>query len=218
MDNVIRPYQPADREALHQIGADTAFFGDPVEAYLDDRHVFIDGFYAYYTDFEPEHAWVACGDGRVVGFLTGCADTARRQRILRNKIAPRLLMGWLQGKYHTGPKTWHYLLSGLRAVLLGEVPHPNLSGYPAHLHINLLPDWRGRGLGQQLISACLDQMTSLGLPGIHLETTSMNIAAVHLYEKMGFRILEAKSTHLYQGLVDQPVEIRVYGRKLTRSM
>ena len=36
------------------------------------------------------------------------------------------------------------------------------------------------------MQACLDQMTELGIPGIHLKTTSMNTAAIKLYEKMGF--------------------------------
>ena len=35
---------------------------------MEDRNVFLDAFYAYYTDLEPEHAWVACADAAVVGF------------------------------------------------------------------------------------------------------------------------------------------------------
>jgi hypothetical protein len=53
---LIRPYQPKDRESVFRIAADTAFFGAPIEAYMEDRNVFLDAFYAYYTDLEPEHA------------------------------------------------------------------------------------------------------------------------------------------------------------------
>lgn len=215
MADLIRPYQKSDREALHQIGADTAFFGAPVENYLEDRHIFMDGFYAYYTDYEPEHAWIACSDAKVVGFLTGCTNTTRFQRIMHQKIGPALFIRWIRGQYHTGPKTWKYCYQGLRTVLRREIPHFDLTGYPAHLHINLLPDWRGRGLGRQLIDACLNQMTSLGLTGIHLETTSLNTAAVKLYEKTGFQLLDAKVTTMYQDLVDKRVELRIYGIKLT---
>jgi len=67
----IRLYQAGDRPALRQIAADTAFFGQPIEALMEDRRLFLDSFYRYYTDVEPEHAWVACAGGQVAGFLTG---------------------------------------------------------------------------------------------------------------------------------------------------
>ncbi len=79
-DLVIRPYKPADRQAVFRIGGDTAFFGAPIEAYMEDRTAFLDAFYAYYTDLEPEHTWVAAANEEVVGFLTGCVDTRVHDR------------------------------------------------------------------------------------------------------------------------------------------
>ena len=57
-----------------RIAADTAYFGDPIEAYMEDRNVFLDAFYAYYTDLAQEHAWAACAQDVVVGFLMGSVD------------------------------------------------------------------------------------------------------------------------------------------------
>jgi hypothetical protein len=76
----VRPYQQEDRETVLQIAADTAFFGEPVEHYMDDRRLFCDAFYGYYTDVEPEHGWVATANGVVAGFLMGCWDTKGRER------------------------------------------------------------------------------------------------------------------------------------------
>ena len=87
---VIRPYQPADRETLFSIAAGTGYFGEPVEAFLEDRALFTGSFYAYYTDLEPEHAWVACADGIVVGYLAGCADTRSQLRRWVRSILPNL--------------------------------------------------------------------------------------------------------------------------------
>ena len=53
---IVRPYRQGDRDAVHRIAADTAFFGEPVEAFLDDRRLFCDAFCSYYTDLEPELA------------------------------------------------------------------------------------------------------------------------------------------------------------------
>jgi hypothetical protein len=59
-DLLIRPYQPADRQAVFRIGADTAFFGAPIEVCLEDRNLFLDAFYACYTDLEASWpaAWI----------------------------------------------------------------------------------------------------------------------------------------------------------------
>lgn len=40
----IRPYYPNDRDALFRIAGDTAFFGNPIEAYMEDRRLFLDAF------------------------------------------------------------------------------------------------------------------------------------------------------------------------------
>lgn len=208
---LIRPFQPADREALLQIGADTAFFGAPIEKYMEDRRIFMDSFYAYYTDQEPEHAWVACDGEQVVGFLTGCTDTRWHDHIMRQRILPAVLWRALRGKYRVGPKTWRYARAAANAALRGEIPGPDLSRYPAHLHINLLPDWRGFGLGRRLIEAYLHQLREQHVPGVFLQTTSMNAIAVKLYEKVGFCLLGSRQTRMYEHLIDTPVENRCYG-------
>jgi ribosomal protein S18 acetylase RimI-like enzyme len=225
---MVRPYQPAgshspggdprspggDRAALFQIGADTAFFGEPIEFYMEDRCIFLDSFYAYYTDYEPEHAWVACAGGQVVGFLTGCTDTHRQARILLRKLIPGVAWRLLQGYYHPGKKTWRYVRAIISAGLRREVPLANLELYPAHLHINLAAEWRGYGLGKRLMQAYLAQLKQLGVRGVHLGTTSMNEIACRMYERTGFHLLGARPTRMWAGLIDHPVENLCYGMEL----
>ena len=116
-----------DREALFNIGADTAFFGAPIEAYMEDRRTFLDAFYAYYTDYEPQHAWVACVNHQVVGFLTGCTDTPRQEKITRSKLVPAVAWNVLRGRYKLGPKAWRYTRAILAAGLRGEFPRQTCS-------------------------------------------------------------------------------------------
>lgn len=213
---LVRQYQPQDRQALQMIGADTAFFGAPIEAFLDDRRVFMDAFYSYYTDYEPQHAWVACEDERVVGFLTGCTNTGIHDRIMGQKIIPRVFWKWVRGFYHTGKKTARYAWAILGAEIRGEIPGADHTKYPAHLHINLLPAWRGVGLGRKLIEAYIQQLEALQVPGVYLQTTTMNGAAIKLYEKVGFHLLASKPTRMYAHLVDVPVENCCYAMQLPR--
>ncbi len=214
MTQVVRPFQPADRQALLTIGSETAFFGAPIEAYLEDRQVFEDAFFSYYTDYEPEHAWAACDDKMLVGFLTGCIDTKRHDQIFRRKILPTVFWKWLRGKYHPGKKTMKFVLALVKAEMHGEISSADISLYPAHLHINLLPAWRGKGLGRKLMECYLRQLRESGVIGVHLTTTSFNKAACRLYEAAGFSLLEEHPTRMYAHLVNHPISHRCYGMRL----
>ena len=213
---VVRPYQAVDREALFQIGADTAFpeGGAPVEVYMEDRRTFLDSFYAYYTDYEPEHVWVACADHQVVGFLTGCTDTKHRDKITRQKLIPGVVWNVLHRSYKLGPKTWRYTREIIAAGLRGEFPPTDEKRFPTHLHINLAASFRGLGLGRRLMQTYLVQLKELGVTGVHLHTTSLNEAACHLYEASGFRLWAARPTRMWRYLIDRPVENRCYARKI----
>jgi ribosomal protein S18 acetylase RimI-like enzyme len=210
----VRPYQAGDREALFKIGADTAFFGAPIEAFMEDRRPFLDSFYAYYTDYEPEHAWVACVGSQVVGFLTGCTDTNRRNKITRQKLIPGVVWNVLSGRYKLGFKTLSYTRATIAAGLRGEFPPADVKRFPAHLHINLTDGFRGLGLGRRLMQAYLAQLKTLGVPGVHLHTTSLNEAACHLYEACGFRIWSSRPTRTWRYLIDRPVENRCYALEI----
>lgn len=210
----VRPYEPADRAAMFELVADLAFFGEPVEAFLEDRQLFSEAFCAYYIDREPEHAWVAHAEGQIVGYLLGCLDTSAQRRRWRREILPQLIGRTLRGRYRLGRSTVRYALAYARGLLCGEFPRVDLASYPAHLHLGVAAPWRGRGLGRQLLEAFLAQARAAGVPGVHLETTSHNVAACRLYERLGFRLLDARPTRLWAGLVDGPVENRCYGLRL----
>jgi len=213
---VVRHYRPSDREALHRIAGDTAFFGQPIETYLDDRGHFLDLFVAYYTDYEPNYAWVAEVGGQVVGYLTGCPDTARHRRVLLRHLLPRVLLRFLAGRYRVGRRTWHYIGRLALAELRGEFPSPDLAAYPAHLHINVAAGWRGQGLGKRLMAAYLAQLRTEGVPGVHLETTTRNRAAMCLYRSFGFQLLAARRTRLWEGIIAEPVENLIFGLRLRK--
>jgi len=214
MTPIVRLCRPEDRAAILQIAADTGFFGAPVEAFMQDRRMMQDVFVAYYVDREPEHLWVADVDGAVVGYICGSTggSAATWGRGL-TAFSAGLRLATL--RYNVDALTLRYFRRTAGAVLGGEYPHVDLSNYPAELHINLAEAARGLGLGRKLMQACLDQMTELGLPGIHLKTTNRNAAATSLYEKMGFQLLARKRTRLWEPwLPGVEMENLVYGKRL----
>jgi GNAT superfamily N-acetyltransferase len=62
--------------------------------------------------------------------------------------------------------------------------------YPAHLHINLAPAFRSRGIGQQLIEAFCAGAAGAGRTGVHV-VTGKGMRNVRFYEKCGFRTIGA---------------------------
>lgn len=213
----IRAFEPADRQQLMKIAADTAFFGNPIEIYLDDRRIFQDYFYAYYTDFEPENALVATADNMVVGFLTGCMDTRRQLNITKKVLLPNVIWNVIRGKYKLGKKTWTYYRKLNQEKHAGRIYYVNLKQFPAHLHINVDQAWRGNGIGNRLLRVYLDHLMQAGIPGVHLGTTSENETACRLYSQIGFKLLDSKPTLQWTELIDHPVETRIYGLILPDS-
>jgi DNA-binding MarR family transcriptional regulator/predicted GNAT family acetyltransferase len=57
------------------------------------------------------------------------------------------------------------------------------------------PNIQGKGIGKRLIEACLERVQSLGAHKIFLETNTKCTAAVHLYEKYGFRHIKVTYTN-----------------------
>jgi GNAT superfamily N-acetyltransferase len=144
----------------------------------------------------------------------GCVDTKlQRQRWARG-ILPNLMRHVLRGGYRLGRRARQFAASGALSLLRGELTHVDLGAYPAHLHINIEQRWRGQGLGRRLMEAYLAQLRRLRVRGVHLQTTSLNEAACRLYEKAGFRLLDARPTRLWAHFVDRPVQNRCYGLRL----
>jgi ribosomal protein S18 acetylase RimI-like enzyme len=54
------------------------------------------------------------------------------------------------------------------------------------LHINLLPEARGTGLGALLMKQWQDHLRQAGVPGCHLGTIAENTRAIGFFERMGF--------------------------------
>jgi hypothetical protein len=97
-------------------------------------------------------------------------------------------------------QTWRYALRRGGAALQRR-PHVNLQSFPAHLHLNVASGWRGEGIGRQLLLAFLEQMRSLGVKGVHANSTDLNRDAGRLFDRVGFRIADSKPTCQWSGLV-----------------
>jgi GNAT superfamily N-acetyltransferase len=205
----IRSFESADADAVCEISADTARFGEPVESILEDRRLFVDLFSWMYVSYFPETCWVAEPEGQVVGYVTGCLDTGAYERLFRHNL---LRVGWrvCLGRYRVGRRTLRTGVGFVREAIC-RCPVPDLVRYPAHLHINVTAPYRGQGVGYRLISAYLAYCRKNSIPGVHLRTSDQNTVALHLYRKMDFETLYQFSS-LYHSIANRrPVQAILMG-------
>jgi ribosomal protein S18 acetylase RimI-like enzyme len=62
--------------------------------------------------------------------------------------------------------------------------------------LGVLPEWRHRGIASILMDACEREM---GMPVVKLTVRRGNQAAIHLYEKLGFRQVDIWSKYYHNG-------------------
>ena len=135
----IRAYRAGDRRHIAAIIAATALRGRPLAAFFEDQPVLLKLFMDYYLRYEPESCFVAERAGRVVGYIMGCKDTRRYQRMVLLRYGPqlvvRVLARLLTGRYRriaTYRTLWWALSRGWR-----EVPEADLKHFPAHAHLGV---------------------------------------------------------------------------------
>ncbi|MEU6669665.1 GNAT family N-acetyltransferase [Streptomyces sp. NPDC046727] len=180
----IRPYRPADRDAVADVCVRTAHEGGDSRAIYPDRRLMPSIFAEPYCHFDPDLAFVLDdGTGRAVGYIVGTADTERFVEEFRRTWIPRLA-----GRYsmpaapaRTPTEEMIGLLHHPERMLV-----PELAAYPAHLHIDLLPAWQGRGYGRGLLRTFLDALHEQGVRAVHLGMVTANTAARAFYDRVGF--------------------------------
>jgi ribosomal protein S18 acetylase RimI-like enzyme len=208
---VLRPYAPVDRAAVRALCCETAYGEVPLESFFPDRDLFADLMTGYYLEGEPESAWVAETAGRVVGYLLGCRDTRRQRRVQAARVVPAALAGFARRGGLVRMATWRLVSANLRLPRRGE--RFAEERYPAHLHLGLDAEHRGKDLGHRLVAAFLGQLRQAGVPGVHAVVLAENSGGRHFFEQLEFQPLARGRALRRPGQARAPRKI-VYGRRL----
>ena len=178
----IRPYRPGDLAALYDICVRTADGGEDARGRYSNDELVGDIFAAPYAHFDPGLVFVIDDGGKAVGYVVGTADTATFVKRYAAEWIP--LVGDKYPPAAAPPRTpEENMLAAHYHPERMLVPGLDLDAYPAHLHIDLLPPYQGRGYGRQLI----DRFASaVGSPGVHLAMATTNVRARGFYDRLGF--------------------------------
>lgn len=178
----IRTARASDEDTILEICLRTADGGqDGSHCYSDPR---LPGLVwaLPYVRLCSENAFVLTRGEEVMGYCVAAPDTAAYEQRLEQEWWP-LLKAELQGFASRTAQDRNVLSFILNAP---RTPNEITDPYPAHLHINLLPELQKGGYGSKLISHQLQALKRSGAVGVHLGVDPRNEGVTGFYGKFGF--------------------------------
>ena len=182
----IRPYRESDLERLYHICLATGDNGKDSSHLYSDPNLVGAMYAAPYAIFEPELCFVlADGDDIAVGYILGTKDTAT--------FGQRCEIDWyppLREKFPLLAEDDQSAEAILRrSIHRGQETKNWFPDYPAHLHIDILPEGQGGGWGRKMMELFWDKLRSIDVSGVHLGVSKQNRNAVSFYHHIGFETL-----------------------------
>lgn len=179
----IRPFHPGDEPALAEICLKTADAGADGTGILDDDRIWAEIFVLPYVRRHPDLAFVVeADDGRVGGYAVATDDTDAFEAWFRDEWWPERGARWPKPEGEGSRQDGTLIYAYSRAP--GAEPYA--ARYPAHLHIDLLPELQGQGWGRRLIDRIVATLRARGVTGLHLVASADNAGALAFYPRVGF--------------------------------
>jgi GNAT superfamily N-acetyltransferase len=198
----IRNYRASDRDIVRKLCCETGFIGNPIDPVFEDRQLFADFLTGYYTDWEPESAFVLEVGGEVRGYLLGSRKPLRQQLYNIYQNAGLLLRGILHyPRYNVASRHFvHWILyHGWREV-------PAAPRRAAHFHINLLQDARNVPTTRALMDAYLKYLHDNGVKRVYGQmVTFESRRGAKMFERYGFKVINKSEISKYRKFHPEPV-------------
>ena len=198
----IRKYQPSDRAIVRKLCCDTGFLGNPIDPVFEDRNLFADFLTGYYTDWEPESAFVLEVNGEVKGYLLGSRRPYLQQAYNVYQNAGLFLRGIFRYlRYNQASRRFvHWIVfQGWREV-------PAAPRRTAHFHINLLPEARNVASTRVLMDAYLKYLHEHGEKRVYGQmVTFESRRGSKMFERYGFRVVNRSEITKYRKFHPEPV-------------
>jgi len=185
----IRPYRPEDRQAMFEICLKTADAGADATGMFSDDDLWGLLFAVPYAERHPDLcSIVEADDGRAIGYIVATDDTDAFERWFRDEWWPQFTERFPRPVHAESPEE-KMIEYGYRRR---PGQNPNTAQYPAHLHIDLLPETQGQGLGRRLIETLFAELRRRGVKGLHLGMNPENTGAAAFYERLGMQRLPSE--------------------------
>lgn len=145
-------------------------------------HTFCD----YYIENEPENCFVLDDNNKTVGYIICAENYDQYKEIFDREYLPLTKP--------LGEENYKWACES--TVLQNKYK----KDYPAHLHIDILPEYQRHGWGGKLLTTLFDHLRVKGIKGAMLTAGTSNVNAGKFYRKYGFEQLEILDTDIAFGM------------------
>lgn len=188
----LRRAQWTDYAALNRVCLLTGDSGKDATAREDDPDLLGLIYAVPYQVFAPEYAFVVEGPGGVCGYVLGTPNSERFYLRVQREWFPPLAARLRDPGPDEG--AWTGSDWARRAIHHPEFVYPPvLHDYPAHGHIDLLEEARGKKIGSRALRLVMERLAAAGVKGMHLQVSPTNRGALAFYETLGFSRLKHES-------------------------
>lgn len=171
----IRPYEKKDFDDVRYVCLNC---DGPSDMSQSTEHFILTTYCDYYIEREPGNCFVAVDESdKAIGYIIctesfdSFSDAFEKEYLTR--IPPE------------NERELYY------ASTSAELQKKHKEEYPAHLHIDILPEYHRMGLGHKLTDALLEHLRKKGIKGIMLSVSPDNIQGNAFYKKYGFNLIES---------------------------
>ena len=193
----IRRFRQADREAMRALCCETGFLGKPIDPVFEDRELFADYLTSYYTDCEPESAFVLTVGGEVRGYLLGSRRPFRQQ--IYNLFNNFWLLARGAFRYRRYIPASKKFIRWILTQAWREVPA--VPRRAAHFHFNILPDSRKLATTRALAEAYFEHLRACGEKRVYGQVVVFeDRRGAKLFERYGFKVLNRSEITKYRDI------------------
>lgn len=209
----IRRYNEKDRQAVRDICWETAFCGKPADAFFHDREILCDFLTAYYTDYEPQGAFVADTGAKVVGYLISTRDIRVMEKRFKRVLLPKLILKAVFRGTLFHPKNLRFIIRCVISLVRGEFRSVDFSDtHAAALHINVRNGYRGKGIGDKLLHAFDFYLRQARVPEVVASTASEE--AGKFFMRHGFRHVVSVERSYWKHVTGKMTRVSLYGKRM----
>lgn len=137
-----------------------------------------------YVLYDPTCCFVAKKDNKCIGYIVGCYDSREFYQYLNNEFLPIIRNRFTKAITENDKAVINMIQNGVEYEIYPQ--------YLSHLHIDILPEAQGLGLGRKLIDTFTKNLKGQGYNSVHLGVSNTNKSAQGFYKKMGFSTLIEK--------------------------
>jgi GNAT superfamily N-acetyltransferase len=169
---IIRKYRKSDRSQVEHIQFETYFLGKSGSLIATNPKRFHKEI-RYYLEKEQESCFVAVNNGKVIGYLLGCLDDENHEESINAFLLKSIFLFFQLPFMNRKDRTfWFGTIKMIFGAILGKSEEKNFipPKNSGHIHINLLPEARGKSTGTKLLKAFLEYAKSKNVKLIHADS------------------------------------------------